>query len=74
MNKFLMWGATILGILFVVLAIVYWITPAGSLPSYFPGFEAGSTTVHIKHGLGALVLAIAFFIFAWFQGGPKKSH
>ena len=29
----------ILGIGFVALAAYYWLTPAGSLPTYFPGYE-----------------------------------
>ena len=41
--------AIVLGLAFAVIAIVYWLVPAGSLPSVFPGFEAGSTRVHVKH-------------------------
>ena len=36
--------AVILGVIFVGIAIVYWTTDAGSLPSFFPGHEAGSST------------------------------
>ena len=63
--------AIILGIIFVILAIYYWITPAGSLASYIPGFEAGSTTVHFKHGLASFILALGLFTYAWFKGGKK---
>ena len=42
--------AIVLGLAFAVIAIVYWLVPAGSLPSVFPGFEAGSPHVHVKHG------------------------
>ena len=45
--------AIVLGLAFAVIAIVYWLVPAGSLPSVFPGFEAGSPHVHVKHGLAA---------------------
>src|SRR5262249_43191819 len=34
--------AIVLGLAFAVIAIVYLLVPAGSLPSVFPGFEAGS--------------------------------
>ena len=73
MSKAVMWIAVILGIVFLALTAVYLLTPAGSLPSYFPGFARGSTHVHFKHGLGAVVLALAFFAFAWFQTGPKRA-
>jgi hypothetical protein len=73
MNKLLVWGSIVLGVVFVALAVYYWITPAGSLPVYLPGFEAGATTVHLKHGLAALILALALFVFAWFQSAPKRN-
>jgi len=38
MNKPLVLIAAILGIVFLVLACVYWFVPAGSLPTFMPGF------------------------------------
>jgi hypothetical protein len=64
--------AAIGGVALVVLAGVYWLEPAGSLPSFVPGFEAGSPHIHFKHGLGALILALALFAFAWFRSAPKN--
>lgn len=64
-------GSVVVGVLFVAIAIYYWVTPAGHLPTYFPGYEAGSMTVHFKHGLGSLILGIALFIYAWFQDGAN---
>ena len=64
--------AVILGVVFLVIAIVYWTMDAGSLPSFFPGHEAGSNDVHFKHGLAAAVVAAACFIFAWFQTGGDR--
>ena len=61
--------AVILGVIFLVIAIVYWTTDAGSLPSFFPGHESGSTHIHFKHGLAAAVVAAACFVFALFQTG-----
>ena len=49
--------AVILGLAFAAVAIVYWTMPAGSLPSFLPGFEAGSFNgrdVH-KYVLAAVV-------------------
>lgn len=68
-NKALIVGAVILGIIFVVIAVYYWITPAGSLPAFVPGFEAGSTSIHLKHGIASLLLGLALFVFAWFKSG-----
>jgi hypothetical protein len=64
--------AVILGVIFLVIAGIYLIDDAGSLPSFFPGHEDGSTDVHFKHGLAAAVVAIACFVFAWFQTGEER--
>jgi len=59
------------GVVLVAIAIIYWVEPAGSLPSFFPGHEAGSGDHHIKHGIAAFVLALGCFAFAWFRSGPR---
>lgn len=64
--------AIVFGILFIVLGIVYWAEPAGSLPSWIPGHEAGSGHHHIKHGLASFFLGVALLIFAWFQTGARS--
>jgi hypothetical protein len=56
MNKPLVSIAAVLGVVFLVLACIYWFVPAGSLPAFMPGFVEGSTHVHVKYGLVALVL------------------
>ncbi len=70
--------AIVLGVLLIVVAVVYFVTPEHSLPSFFPGHvSAGSATAsnhHTKHGIAALVVAIACFAFAWFQTGPKAKQ
>ena len=58
--------------LLLVVAVVYFVDTASSLPSFFPGHQAGSTHHHTKHGIAALVLALACFVFAWFQSGPTR--
>ncbi len=73
MNKTLqVWGGAVLGVALVVLAAYYWMTPAGSLPAFMPGYLAGSVHVHFKHGLASLIVGLACFIFAWF-GTAKKA-
>ena len=64
--------AAILGVILIVIAVVYWVEPAHSLPSFFPGHEAGSNHHHTKHGIAAFVLGLACFAFAWFASGPRK--
>jgi hypothetical protein len=65
--------AVLAGIALLALAIVYWAEPAGSLPSWLPGHEAGSGHRHVKHGIASLLVALALFVFAWFQTGEKRA-
>src|ERR1700685_2239479 len=59
----------IIGIVFIGVALVYWLTPAGGLPSFLPGFEAASDHFHLTHAVGLLVTAVVLFAIAilWFQ-------
>ena len=66
--------AVLAGIALVAIAVVYWVEPAGSLPSFFPGHEAGSSHHHAKHGIASFLVGLACFAFAWFNTGPKKSR
>ncbi len=66
--------AGLVGIALIVIAIVYWAEPAKSLPSFFPGHEAGSSHHHIKHGIASLLVGLALLAFAWFQSGPKRTR
>jgi hypothetical protein len=67
--------AILLGVACIILAIVYWVEPAKSLPlPDLLGHQAGSNTVHTKHGIAAFLLGIACFVFAWFQSGPKPGR
>jgi hypothetical protein len=66
--------AVVVGIALVVVAIVYWAEPAKSLPSFFPGHQAGSNHHHTKHGIAAFLVGLASFAFAWFNTGPKRSR
>jgi hypothetical protein len=68
--------AVIIGIVLLVVAVVYFVQQAHALPSFFPGHvstgDKEATTHHVKHGIAALVLALAAFAFAWFASGPKS--
>jgi uncharacterized membrane protein YkvA (DUF1232 family) len=51
---------SLLGVVLLVLAAVYFLTPADQLPGFLPGFAAGDAHVHTKHaivsGVAGLVL------------------
>jgi ammonia channel protein AmtB len=66
--------AGLVGIALIVIAIVYWAEPAKSLPSFFPGHEAGSSHHHVKHGIASLLVGLALLAFAWFQSGPRRTR
>ncbi len=72
-HKQLIIPAVVLGVVLIAIAIIYWASPASSLPGFFPGHQAGSSTHHAKHGIAAFLLGIACFAFAWFQTGPSRS-
>lgn len=63
--------AILLGVLLLVVAVVYLVDPAKSLPSFFPGHDAASSHVHVKHAIAALALGAGALVFAWFQSGPR---
>jgi uncharacterized membrane-anchored protein YitT (DUF2179 family) len=60
--------AIVLGLALLAVAVAYFLVPAGSLPDFVPGFEAGSDRIHTKHGLVALAAAVVMFGFAWWRG------
>ena len=63
-------AAVVLGAALIVVAVVYFVEGAKDLPSFFPGHDAGSSTVHVKHGIAALLLGLGCLVFAWFRTGP----
>jgi len=71
-------GALILGIvglLLVILAVIYMVTAAGSLPSFIPGHIAGSTGHHPLRAGVALIVGLVLLGGAWWLGfaGKKSS-
>jgi hypothetical protein len=51
-----------LSIICVIVAIMYFVLPGGSLPTFLPGYVAGSTHVHKMHGFAAATGAIVFLL------------
>lgn len=73
-NKLLVLISIIAGVLFLIIAGVYFTHPAKSLPNFFPGYDPIVTKAHFKHGIGTLFLGLGAFIFAWFKSGKKSSE
>lgn len=60
--------ATLLGVVLLVVAAVYFLMPADQLPSFFPGHEAGVTRMHTKHGIVAGVAGLVLLAAGWWMG------
>ena len=65
--------AVVVGLALIVVAVVYWAEPAGSLPSWLPGHEAGSGHHHVKHGIASFLVGLACLVYAWFQTGSPRA-
>ena len=72
-SRLLTAAAVVVGVALFVVAVVYWVEPAHSLPGFFPGHQSGSNHHHVKHGIAALVVGLAVLAFAWFQSGPRTA-
>lgn len=57
--------ALVAGVVLVVVAIVYFVEPSKSLPSFFPGHYATSVQHATRHGMVALFVGLVFFLVAW---------
>ena len=65
--------AIIVGIALLVLAVLYFVDSAGSLPAFIPGHQTGSAHHHVKHGIAALLLGLGCLVYAWFQTGSTAA-
>lgn len=59
---------TLIGVVLLVVAAVYFLVPADQLPGFFPGHEAGVAHVHTKHGIVAGVIGIVLIGAGTFMG------
>jgi hypothetical protein len=59
---------TLLGVVLLVIAAVYFLVPADQLPGVFPGHEAGVTRVHAKHGVVAGVAGLVLLAAGIWMG------
>ena len=59
---------TLLGVVLLVVAAVYFLLPADQLPGFFPGHEAGVTRVHTKHGVVSGVAGLVLLAAGLWMG------
>jgi hypothetical protein len=59
---------TVLGVVLLVVAAVYFMMPADQLPSFFPGYAAGDAHVHTKHGIVAAIAGVVLLAAGVFVG------
>jgi hypothetical protein len=59
---------TIVGVILLVVAAVYFLVPADSLPSFFPGHVDGLARMRTKHGMVAGALGVILLAVSWFLG------
>jgi hypothetical protein len=74
MNKPIIIVSAVIGVIFLVVAVIYFTTPALSLPHFFPGYSATLAKHHVTHGIASIVLAFVAFAIGWFQSGKKSTH
>ena len=60
--------AYILAIICIIAAVMYFVMPAGQLPTFMPGYEAGFAHVHVKHAVIAVVAAVILGVIGWLIG------
>ena len=59
---------TLIGVVLLVIAAVYFLVPADQLPGFLPGYEAGVTRVHVKHGIVSGVVGLILIGAGIFMG------
>ena len=57
--------AFLLGAILLVIAGIYLLMPADSLPGFLPGYEAGLMRPRVKHGVAAGVIGVMLFVVGW---------
>jgi hypothetical protein len=65
--------AFLLAIVCIIAAVVYFVMPAGSLPTFMPGYQAGSAHIHLKHAGIALAGAVALLLLGWLVGRRARA-
>jgi len=63
--------AYLLGLICAIAAVMYFVMPAGQLPTFMPGYLAGSTHIHTTHAVAAAVAAAILFVVGWMVGRSR---
>ena len=59
---------TVLGVVLLVVAAVYFLVPADQLPSFFPGHETGLARIRTKHGIASGVAGLVLLAAGMWMG------
>jgi hypothetical protein len=62
-----------LAIVCVIVAGMYFVLPGGALPTFLPGYVAGSTHIHKMHGVAAITGAVVFLLIGLSTRRPRSS-
>lgn len=65
--------AYVLAIICLIVAVVYFVMPAGSLPTFMPGYELGSQHIHKTHAIAAVIGAVILFLLGSFAGRSRRA-
>ena len=68
MRSVVITGGIVIGLFFIGLAALYFLTPADHLPAFVPGFDPESDKRHVTHAVGALAIGLIAFAMAWLRG------
>jgi hypothetical protein len=60
--------AYLLAIICAIAAVMYFVMPAGQLPTFMPGYADGSTHIHTSHAIAAAVGAVVLAAIGKFVG------
>jgi hypothetical protein len=59
---------TLLGVVLLVVATVYFLVPADQLPGFFPGHETGLARIRSKHGIASGVAGVVLLAAGVWMG------
>ena len=59
---------TLLGLALIVVAAMYFLMPADSLPGFFPGHETGLSRMRYKHGMASGAAGLVLLAIGWWMG------
>lgn len=61
----------VIGIIAIIVGIIYFVSPAHSVPSFLPGHIAGKSYHHVKRAIAGVVVGVVLVVAAWWTGKKK---